>query len=164
MADGPSVTFGGPAGEMLGSIVVFLKDGGEPVRLIISAILGVVVSPFVATIKFVRSIGIFVSAPFREFGQTVTAIANAAFQGPANLILAGAEISESALRGIVGETLAGIFALPISVGVAGLSLLLVIRVLQQRETGDTIIGVPIDLPDIFGAQIGVAEEGEEDDA
>lgn len=163
MADPQLNLSDGSGTGVLSGIVNFLQAGGSVVRVIEASILGLVVSPFIALGDIIRAIGNFFSTPFLEGGNAIGQLINALFTAPGSLIETGAQISEDTLAIFLGDSLAGVLALPVAIGVVMLSLYFITLYLQEEETGDTLPGVPFDVPDILGIQFGVEEEGEEDE-
>lgn len=149
--------------DVLNGIVNYLQDGGKVTTVISASLLGTVVAPFVAFVDIVEGIGNFFSTPFREGGDAIGALFNALLTGPADLVRAGSQITEDTLRVFLGESLAGLLALPVSVGMVMLSLWLIMMYLQEEETGDTIPGLAFDVPDVGPLQLGVEEEPDADD-
>jgi hypothetical protein len=138
-------------------MVNFLQGGGSPARIITATLTGLVISPFIAIADVIAAIGSFFATPFTTVAESVGALGAAFFEQPADTIAAGFEVTESVLVTFLGESLAGILAGPIAVGTVLISLFLVVQFLQERETGDTIPGLPVDVP-----FVGVTEEGEEE--
>lgn len=153
----------GDGGDTIRGVVSYLSSGGSITTLFTSSIAGLIISPIIAGIDIINAVAAFFTTPFVE-GADATANLTAAFlDAPANLLESGARISEGALAVFVGESLAGILALPIATAVVLLSLFLVVQFLQEEETGDTLPALPFDVPDIFGLELGVTEEGEKDE-
>jgi len=142
--------------DVLSSVTNYLEGGGSVATLLSSSILGLVVSPFVAAIDIINAITAFFTTPFESVASAVATLSSAFFTAPGSLIADGFEQSSAALNSFLGGTFAGIFSGPIAVGLALLSLFLVVQFLQEDETGDTLPGVPIDVP-----FLGVEEEDEE---
>jgi len=137
----------------LEGITTFLQDGGKAGTVLSASILGLVVSPFVALGNVIQAVGEFFAQPFTAGGNAIGALITGIFEAPGDLLDAGADISESALRATLGETLAGTLALPITFALVMLSLYMVTRYLLEEETGDVLPAVPIDIPtDIFGVE------------
>lgn len=137
----------------LSGIVNYLSAGGSAATLLGASFLGVIVAPLVAVVDVVQAVATFFSEPFQGAGEALGALLEGLFEGPGDLLTAGAAISESSLRVVFGDTLAGILAFPITVALTLIGLYLVVRYLREDETGDTLPGVPIDVPtDIFGVE------------
>ncbi|WP_026190414.1 hypothetical protein [Halomicrobium katesii] len=139
--------------ETLTGITNFLQDDGSAGKVLSASFIGLVVSPFVAFADVVQAIGTFFAKPFSGAGEAISALLAGLFEAPGDLLDAGADITETALRTALGETLAGIIAFPLTVGLVVLGLYIVTLYLREDETGDTLPGVPVDIP-----FVGVEEE------
>ena len=146
--------------DVLGGMVNFLSSGGSPVRILTASILGVVVSPFLAFADIVSAIGTFFATPLVETASSIGSLQAALFQAPADLVSAGFGVSEDVLATFLSDSLAGLFAGPVAVGMVMLSLFLVVQYLQEAETGDAIPGLPFDIPT---RALGVEEEEDPED-
>jgi hypothetical protein len=153
----------GSGQDVLNGVSDFLDSGGTIGTLLTSSVIGLIVSPIIGLIDLIDAVFAFFSVPFAETADSVADLQGAFLQAPARLLESGAQISESAIASVFGETVAGIFALPITVGIVVLSLFMVVQYLQEDETGDTLPGLPVDVPDVFGLELGVQEEGEDED-
>jgi len=143
---------GSGTGTLTG-ITEFLQAGGSAGTVLSASFLGLVAAPFVAFADVVQAIGTFFAEPFSSAGEAVGALLTGLFQAPGDLLAAGAAITETALRTALGGTLAGIIAFPLTVGLVMLGLYMVVLYLREDETGDTLPGVPVDVPtDIFGVE------------
>ncbi|KOX92816.1 hypothetical protein AMS69_10165 [Haloarcula rubripromontorii] len=154
MSSDPSLDLGDGSGqESLSGVTNFLQDGGDAGKVLSASIIGLIVSPVVAVIDVVNAVANFFAQPFDNAGDAIGSLLTGLFEAPGNLLTAGADISETALRSALGETLAGTLAFPITVGIVMLALYLVVRYLREDETGDVLPGLPIDVPtDIFGVE------------
>jgi len=141
---------GSGTGTLTG-ITSFLQAGGSAGKILSASMIGLVVSPFVAFADVIKAIGTFFAEPFSSAGEAVGALLTGLFQAPGDLLDAGADISEQALRVALGETFAGILAFPVTVGLVMLGLYLIVLYLREDETGNVLPGVPVDVPtSIFG--------------
>ena len=149
-----SLDFGDGSGtSTLSGITNFLQAGGSAGRLLSAGVLGIIVAPIAAVIDIVAAVATFFTLPFSSAGEALGALLAGFFQAPGDLLRAGADITEAALRAALGETFAGIFAFPITVGLVLIGLFLMVRYLREDETGDTLPGLPIDIPtDWFGVE------------
>jgi hypothetical protein len=153
---GPSLDLGDGTGTgVLNGIVTFLQQGGDVTRLITAFVVGLPASIFVALGDIIAAIGNFFSTPFDEGGDAIGQIITALFTAPASLLETGSQITEDVLRTFLGESLAGLLALPIAFGLTLLVLFMITVYLQEAETGDTLPGLPIDVPT---DTLGVEEE------
>ena len=153
MSSSPDLNLGDSGQETLSGITNFLQAGGDAGRILSASIIGLIAAPFVAVADVIYAVANFFSQPFNTAGDAIGALLEGLFEAPANLLIAGAEISEGALRAVLGETLAGFLAFPATVGLVVFGLYLVVRYLREDETGDVLPGVPIDVPtDIFGVE------------
>jgi len=158
---GASLDLGSGSGtDTLNGIVNYLQAGGQATTVISAGLLGVFVSPLVAFGDIVDGVANFFSTPFMEGGDAIGALFNALLEAPANLLETGANVSEDTLTVFLGDSLAGVLALPVAVGVTMMSLYLIMIYLNEPETGDTIPGLPFDVPDVGPLQLGVEEEDE----
>lgn len=143
----------GDGESTLNGVSSYLSSGGSVTDLFTSSIAGLLISPIVAGIDIINAVTAFFTTPFTETAESISDLAGALFQAPANLVESGARISESALQTFLGPSLAGVLALPVAVGVVMLSLYLIVVYLNERETGDTIPGLPVDVPtDVLGVE------------
>jgi hypothetical protein len=138
---------------VLTGITNFLQAGGSAGTLLSASFLGLVISPFVAFGNVIQAIGVFFAAPFSGTGEAIAALLAGLFQAPGDLLVAGADITEAALRASLGDSFAAILAFPITVAMTLVALYLIVLYLREDETGDTLPGVPVDIPtDIFGVE------------
>jgi|GEM_PF-3069888 len=139
--------------ETLNGITNFLQDGGKASTVLSASFIGLVVSPFVALADVIQAMGTFFSSPFESFGETFESLLEGIFKAPGDLLDDSADLTYTALETSFGETVAGILAFPIAIGIVMLSLYLVVQYLSEAETGDTLPGIPVDVPtDIFGVE------------
>jgi len=156
MAEDPSLDLGTADGQdTLQGVTNFLQAGGSAGTVLSASFIGLVVSPFVALADIIDGVGTFFETPFSSAGEALGSLLEGLFKAPGNLLTAGADISETALRSALGESLAGTIAFPVTVGLVMLGLFLVTLYLREDETGDTLPGLPIDVPTDF---LGVEEE------
>jgi len=148
----PTLDLGSGSGEdTLNGITTFIsKDGGSATKVLTASITGLLISPFVAFIDIVNAVTDFATTPFESAGESIATLFDGLLTGPAALIQAGSAISESAIRSVFGETLAGILALPLTVALALASLYLLAEFLNEKETGNLFPGLPFDVP-VIGA-------------
>jgi len=154
MADDPSLTLGSGSGvDTLTGITDFLQAGGSAGTVLSASFIGLFVSPFVALADVIDAIGTFFATPFSSAGTALGSLLAGLFKAPGDLLQAGADVSETALRASLGDSLAGTIAFPVTVGLVMAGLYMVVLYLREDETGDTLPGVPVDVPtDIFGAE------------
>lgn len=153
-SDPPSLSLGDGSGQgTLSGITTFLQNGGDASKVLSASIIGLIISPVIAVADVVYAVGNFFSQPFDSAGDALGALLEGLFEAPGSLLTAGADISETALRGVLGESLAGILAFPITVALVMAGLYMIVVYLREDETGDTLPGVPVDVPtDIFGVE------------
>ncbi|AUG49520.1 hypothetical protein BVU17_18210 (plasmid) [Haloarcula taiwanensis] len=153
-SDDPSLSLGDGSGqESLSGITNFLQNGGDAGKVLSASIVGLIVSPVVAVIDVINAVANFFAQPFNNAGDAIGSLLTGLFEAPGNLLIAGADVSETVLRSVLGETLAGLFAFPVTVGLVMIGLYAVVRYLREDETGDVLPGLPIDVPtDIFGVE------------
>lgn len=155
----PTLSLGSGGGaDTLNGIVTYLSEGGSVSTVLSASIVGLITSPFIAIIDIINAITQFATAPFEGAGESIASLFDGLLTGPADLILAGSAISETAIRSVFGETIAGILALPLTVGLALLSLFLLARFLNEEETGNLFPGLPFDVPVIGADEEAVADE------
>ncbi|WP_050032290.1 hypothetical protein [Halorubrum halophilum] len=147
---------GGGVGTLNG-IATYLSEGGKATTVLSASVIGLITSPFIAIIDIVNAITQFATSPFEGAGESISSLFDGLLTGPADLILAGSEISEAAIRSVFGETIAGILALPLTVALALASLYLLATFLNEEETGNLFPGLPFDVP-----YIGADEEPVDD--
>jgi len=153
-SDDPTLDLGtGDGDATLTGITNFLQAGGSAGSVLSASFIGLVVSPFVAFVDVVQAVGTFFSEPFESAGTAVGALLSGMFQAPGDLLTAGADITETSLRDAIGGSLAGTLAFPITIGIVMLALYMIVLYLREDETGDTLPGLPVDIPtDIFGVE------------
>jgi len=155
----PTLSFGDGGGvDTINGIANYLSNGGKATTVLTSTIVGVIISPGVAAISIIDAITQFATSPFVGAGESIAALFDGLLTGPAALIRAGAAISETAIRAVFGETLAGILALPLTVALALASLYLLATFLDEEETGNLFPGLPFDVPVIGADEEEVADE------
>jgi len=150
----PELDIGDGSGDdTLSGVSTYLSNGGSVADLFTSSIAGLVISPFIAGIDIINAVTGFFTTPFTETAQSISALSGALFEAPLNLLETGAQISESTLALFLSDSLAGLFALPVAMGVVMLSVYMIVQYLQEAETGDTLPAVPIDVPtDVLGVE------------
>jgi len=154
----PTLDLGSGGGvDTLNGIATYLSEGGKATTVLTSAIVGLLASPVIATISIINAIADFATTPFVGAGESIATLFDGLLTGPAALIKAGSAISETAIRSVFGETLAGILALPLTVALALASLYLLATFLNEEETGNLFPGLPFDVP-----YIGADEEPVDD--
>ncbi len=153
----------GTGTSVLNGIVNYLQAGGSVTRVITASLLGTIVSPFIAVGDVIAGVGTFFSTPFQAGGEAIGSLFQALLEGPADLIAAGSAVSQNVLETFLGESLAGVLALPVATGVVMLSLFIISTYLNERETGNTIPGLPVDVPDVGPLDLGVEEEDRMED-
>lgn len=150
------ISFTSDTGGFLSSIASFVSRGGNVAQLFTAGLVGVIFRPLVSVVDVIRTGTNAITDPIEAATSAVVSLTTALFTAPADLVISGAEISEAALASVLGESLAGILALPISVATTLGVVFLIIQFLQEDETGN--FGLISDVPLPF---IGVEEEGEE---
>lgn len=148
---------------ILSGITNYLEAGGNPVRLMVAMVLGTGASIYVGIAKTIEGFFAFFSEPLFGAAGGLSELAEIIYSAPAGVIEEGEAVTRSVVVQYLGESIAGLLALPITVGIGGLSLLVVIWYLQEPETGEILPGLPIDVPNFFGLKIGVEEEDEDQD-
>lgn len=154
MADEPSLDLGTADGQdTLEGVTTFLQAGGSAGTVLSASFIGLVVSPFVALADIIDAIGTFFEEPFTGAGEALASLLEGLFEAPGGLLTAGADISETALRGALGDSLAGAIAFPVTVALVMGALFMIMLYLREDETGDTLPGLPVDVPtDILGVE------------
>lgn len=162
MSSDPTLSLGDGSGTgLLKGITNYLSEGGNPVQVFTASLTGVVVAPFIAFADIVQAVTTFFTTPFIDAGGSIGTLVSTIFEAPAGLVQTGFTVSENVLIVFFGESLAGVFAAPVAVGVSLFSLWLVVQYLQEDESGDTLVGVPVDIPT---ETLGVEEEKPGDDS
>ncbi len=144
--------------SIIQGFLTYIQNGGKIVSALQAGIIGVVFSPLVALSNIIQAIGSFFATPFLEGGIAIGELINAIFTAPARLVDTGFNISRNTLSMYMSENLAGLLAGPVALGIVLLGLWLVSEYLAEPETGDTLPGLPFDVPDIGPLQFGVEEE------
>lgn len=143
----------GSGQESLSGITNFLQAGGDAGRVLSASIIGLIVSPVVAIVDVINAVANFFAQPFNSAGDAIGSLLRGLFEAPGDLLIAGADVSEAALRSVFGDTLAGLLAFPVTVGLVLIGLYGVVLYLREDESGDTLPGLPVDVPtDIFGVE------------
>lgn len=149
--------------SILSGILTYISNGGSIVSVLQASIVGLVLSPFLALANIITAVGTFFTTPFRQGGLALGDLIIAFFRAPAQLLQTAAQINEDALRIFLSDSLAGLFAFPLTMAVVLAGLFLMMVYLQEEETGDTLPGLPFDVPDFGPFQFGVEEEDDADD-
>jgi hypothetical protein len=154
MAEDAELDLGTADGQdTLEGVTDFLQAGGSAGTVLSASFIGLVVSPFVALADIIDAVGTFFETPFSSAGEALGSLLGGLFRAPGDLLQAGADISETALRGALGDSLAGAIAFPATVALVMGALFMVTLYLREDETGDTLPGLPIDVPtDLLGVE------------
>ncbi|RLM66793.1 hypothetical protein DVK05_06010 [Halorubrum sp. Atlit-8R] len=143
--------------DTLNGIANYLSNGGKAATVLSASVIGLITSPFIAIVDIINAITQFATSPFEGAGESISSLFDGLLTAPAALIEAGSRISEDAIIAVFGETIAGILALPLTVGLALLSLYFLATFLDEEETGNLFPGLPFDVP-----VIGTDEEATDD--
>jgi len=154
----PRVDLGdGSPTAVLSGVTSFISQGGQLGTLLSGFIFGLGGSLFLGVGKIINAVVTFVTTPFLEGGRAVGQLITGILTSPATIL---DQTALASAEGIAAEF--GWLAFPVGMGVVLVSLYLVVQYLEQRETGDTFVGLPFDTPDVGPFEIGVTEEGEEE--
>lgn len=142
---------------VLSAVVGYLAEGGKIVNLLTGFILGTGASLFIAVGSIINAVVTFITTPFSQGGEALGDLVDNLLSEPAGLIGTVADAS-----GVAISDQFGWLALPTGVGVVLVSLWMINKYREQQETGDTLPGLPFDVPDVGPFQIGTTEEGEDE--
>ena len=142
---------------VLSSVSKYLANGGKIVTLLSTFIFGIGASLFVGVGKIINAVVDLITTPFTELAGSIAALMGGLLEEPAGVLEKTAQASAQAIAAQFGW-----LALPVGVAVVLVSIYMVVQYLEQPETGDTIVGLPFDTPDIGPFEIGVTEEGEDE--
>jgi hypothetical protein len=143
--------------SILSAVTTFISSGGKLGTLLSSFIFGIGASIFIGVGRVVNAVVTFVTTPFIAGGEAVAALIGGILTSPVRILEQTAQESARAI-----SVQFGWLAFLVGVGVVLTALYAVTRYLEEEETGDTFPGLPFDTPDLGPFEIGVTEEGEED--
>lgn len=154
----PSLDLGGGSPkDVLSGMISFIQAGGTLGNVLSGFIFGLGASLFLGVGQIIDAVANFIATPFLEGGQAIATLITGLFTAPATIL---EETAFTSATGISQQF--GWLAFLVGVGVVLAALYMVVQYLEQRETGDTFIGLPFDTPDIGPFEIGVTEETEEE--
>lgn len=166
-------------GELTGAssldgVLKYLNSGGNPSEVILSGILGIVVSVTTGVSDIFIAIAQFPAQLISSVTRSATALFEGFIASPASIITGGdGFVGAAATTGIeISNTFTGflgVFAFPAGVASILLGLWLITTYLEEGTTSDFVPGTftDIDVPDPLSSVLpdpGVAEEGEDQDA
>ena len=128
------------------------KNASNLQSLLKQGIGGAILSVFFGITSGVLSLADVVIKPVNALGTAVGNLTTAIFGGPADIILAGVEATA---QSILGPFNVGPFSFALAIGAVLAGLYLVGRYRGEDETGNFLVGLPIDIP-----FVGQEEEGE----
>lgn len=128
------------------------KNAADLQSLLKQGIGGSILAVFFGITSGILSLADVVIKPVNALGSAVANLTTAIFGGPAEIILAGVEATAQSILGPFNVGPAS-FALSIAAVLGGLYV--VGRYRDEEETGNLLVGLPIDIP-----VIGEEEEGE----
>lgn len=143
--------------EVNSSVVNFLSDGGDVATVITGMITGLGTSVFIGIGDIVNAVVGFITSPFKGGADAIEKLISGILGSPGEILDTTAQTTGTAISEQFGW-----MAYPVGVAVVLGSLYLVVQYLEQRETGDTFVGLPFDTPDFGPFDIGVTEEGEDE--
>jgi len=128
------------------------KNASDLQSLLKQGIGGAILSVFFGITSGILSLADVVIKPVNALGTAVANLTRAIFGGPAEIILAGVEATAQSILGPFNLGPAS-FALAVAAVLGG--LFVVGRYRDEEETGNLLVGLPVDIP-----FIGEEEEGE----
>ena len=143
---------------VLSGVTTFLSNGGKLGVLLSSFIFGTGASIYVGVGEIINAVVTFITTPFIEAGRAIGALFGGLLTSPLTILDVNAQASA---EGIAAQF--GWLAFPVAVVMILVVLFAVNYYREQPETGDTIVGLPFDVPDLFGVQIGTTEENEDEE-
>ncbi|WP_281195833.1 hypothetical protein [Halorubrum sp. F4] len=145
--------------SVLTGTIGYLNGGGTLGALLQGAIFGTIVSIATGGINLIQSVFGLVVAPLDSTAEGVGEFVSATVIEPLGIISTSAEASATSIASQFGP-----FAFLAGVAVLLGGFWIMIQFLEQPETSDTIAipGFP-DLPAIGPIDVGVTEDGEEDE-
>jgi hypothetical protein len=142
---------------VLSSITSFLSKGGSLGTLLSSFIFGILGSLTIGVGNIINAVVTFITTPFVEFADAVGSFASGLITSPLSILETTAQTSATSIAAQFGW-----LAFPVGVLVILGVLFAINSYREQQETGDTIPGLPFDVPDIGPFEIGTTEEGEDE--
>jgi len=113
---------------------------------------GSILAVFFGVTSGVLSLADVVIKPMNALGTAIADLTTAIFGGPAEIVLAGVEATA---QSILGPFNLGPFSFALGIGSVLAGLYLIGRYRGEDETGNFLVGLPIDIP-----FIGQEEEGD----
>ncbi len=114
---------------------------------------GSILAVFFGITSGILSLADVVIKPVNALGTAVANLTTAIFGGPAEIVLAGVEAT---VQSILGPFNVGPASFALSIAAVLLGLMVVAWYRDEPDTGNLLVGLPIDIP-----FIGEEEEGEE---
>lgn len=143
--------------SILSAITTYLDQGGSLGTLLSSFIFGIGASLFIGAANIINAVVTFLTSPFTAAGEAIGELFSALLTDPLTILSTTAQASA---QGIAAQF--GWLAFPVGVGIVLGALYMINEYRERRETGDTIPGLPFDVPDVGPFQIGTTEEGEDE--
>lgn len=142
---------------VLSGVTTFVSGPGTLGNLLSSFIFGIFASLFLAVGKIINAVTSFITSPFTAAGEAIGELFSDLLTSPTDIL--GTTAQESG-RAIAEQF--GWMAFPIGVGVVLLALFMINWYRERPSTGDTIVGLPFDVPDIGPFEVGTTEVGEDE--
>jgi len=152
----PDLGDGSPTAVLEG-VAGFVSGPGTLGQLLSSFIFGIFASLFLAAGKIINAVTTFLTSPFTAAGEAIGTLFSGLLTSPVSILETTAQTSGQAISSQFGW-----LAFPIGALVILGVLYMINEYRERRETGDTVPGLPFDVPDIGGLEIGTTEEGEDE--
>jgi len=129
------------------------REASDLQGLLKQGIGGSILAVFFGITSGILSLADVVIKPVNALGTAVANLTTAIFGGPAEIVLAGVEAT---VQSILGPFNVGPASFALSIAAVLLGLMVVAWYRDEPDTGNLLVGLPIDIP-----FIGEEEEGEE---
>jgi len=129
------------------------REASDLQGLLKQGIGGSILAVFFGITSGILSLADVVIKPVNALGTAVANLTTAIFGGPAEIVLAGVEAT---VQSILGPFNVGPASFALSIAAVLLGLMVVAWYRDEPDTGNLLVGLPIDIPFIGGK-----EEGEE---
>ncbi|MFC3476284.1 hypothetical protein [Halobacterium litoreum] len=142
---------------VLSGVTSFISAGGKLGNLLSGFVFGMGASLYIGVGRIINAVVTFITTPFESGANAIGTLISGILASPAEIL----EITAQTTGVRISEEF-GWLAFAVGVAVVLGSLYMVTQYLEQEETGDTFVGLPFDTPDLGPFEIGVTEEGEDE--
>lgn len=139
------------------SVTSFISAGGKLWVLLTSFIFGILGNLAFGVGNIINAVVAFFTTPFTEGGDAIAKLFSGLLTSPATILESTALTSATGISAQFGW-----LAFPVGLAVVLGGLWMINSYREQQETGDTIPGLPFDVPDVGPFQLGTTEENEDE--